>query len=97
MRRVAAGGTALDPEVVELIVSRARNRRPGLERLTPRQLDVLALMAEGLSNTTIAERLHLTERTVESHITNMYTTLGLLSDDRENRRVLLAARYLTEL
>jgi DNA-binding NarL/FixJ family response regulator len=94
VRRVAAGGTALDPEVVELLVARARAHRPELEKLTTRQLDVLALMAEGLSNTAIAERLHLTDRSVESHITNMYLKLGLLSDESENRRVLLVIRYL---
>jgi DNA-binding NarL/FixJ family response regulator len=94
LHRVAAGGTALDPEVIEIMVARARDRRPELNQLTPRQLEVLRLMAEGLSNAAIARRLWLTERTIEQHITNMYDQLGIGNNNQENRRVLIVVRYL---
>ncbi len=87
MRRVAAGGTAVDPEVVaRLLASRSRADGP-LARLTPRERDVLGLMAQGLSNVGIGKRLHLAPKTVEAHVAHIFTTLGLLTDDDTNRRV----------
>lgn len=92
LERVAAGGTALDPEVVaQLLV-----RRPAdpLDRLTPRERDVLALMAEGRANTAIAERLLVSESAVGKHINNIFTKLDLPPDDQGHRRVLAVLRYL---
>ena len=87
MRRVAAGGTAVDPEVVaRLLASRSRADGP-LARLTARERDVLGLMAQGLSNVGIGRRLHLAPKTVEAHVAHIFTTLGLLTDDGTNRRV----------
>src|SRR3954467_4739827 len=87
MRRVAAGGTAVDPEVVaRLLASRSRDDGP-LARLTARERDVLGLMAQGLSNAGIGKRLHLASKTVEAHVAHIFTTLGLLTDDDTNRRV----------
>jgi DNA-binding NarL/FixJ family response regulator len=92
LHRVAAGGSALDPEVVAQLL--ARSRHP-LGDLTPREREVLALMAEGRSNSAIAESLVVGGGAVEKHINNIFTKLGLApGDDRGNRRVLAVLRYL---
>jgi DNA-binding NarL/FixJ family response regulator len=90
--RVAAGGSALDPEVVSRLIAR-HNHGPAL---TTREVDVLGLMAEGLANAGIAKRLWLTERTVETHVANILSKLGLTANPEENRRVLAVVRYLNE-
>ena len=89
--RVAAGGTALDPEVVTELLAR---RRTPLDTLTPREREVLKLMAEGRDNTTIATTLVITERSVSKHIGNVFLKLGLPSDDIGHRRVLAVLAYL---
>jgi DNA-binding NarL/FixJ family response regulator len=92
LERVAAGGTALDPEVVaQLLV-----RRPAdpLDRLTPRERDVLALMAEGRANAAIADVLAVSESAVGKHINNIFMKLDLQPDDLGHRRVLAVLRYL---
>jgi DNA-binding NarL/FixJ family response regulator len=87
IRRVASGGTAVDPEVVaRLLAARSRPNGP-VARLTPRERDVLGLMAEGLSNVGIGRRMHLAPKTVEAHVAHIFTTLGLQTDDDSNRRV----------
>ena len=96
LRRVQAGGTVLDPEVVSLMVARARAGHDGLRQLTARQQEVLALMAEGRSNVSIARALSLTERAVIQHVSNIYTSLGLPPSDDDHRRVLAVVRYLTQ-
>jgi DNA-binding NarL/FixJ family response regulator len=92
-RRVAEGGTAFDPEVIAQLMGRRRRNDP-LSDLTPREREVLALMAEGLSNTAIAKRLWLTVGAVEKHITSIFARLGLLPGDDENRRVRAVLTYL---
>ena len=89
--RVAAGGTALDPEVVTELLAR---RRTPLDSLTPREREVLKLMAEGRDNTTIATTLVITERAVSKHIGNVFLKLGLPADDIGHRRVLAVLAYL---
>ena len=92
-RRVAAGGTALDPEVVAQLLTRSRRREP-LAALTPREREVLALMAEGRSNTGIAQQLVISDGAVEKHITSILTKLELPVSDTEHRRVLAVLTYL---
>ena len=87
LRRVAAGGSALDPEVVARPIG-VRTRDTGLDALTSRERDVLALMAEGRSNAAIARRLWLSARTVETHVTNVMLKLHLETSDQDHRRVL---------
>ncbi|MBS1880702.1 MAG: response regulator transcription factor [Actinobacteria bacterium] len=94
LRRVAAGGCVLDPEVVATMMARPR-RDDLLDRLTPRQLEVLALMAEGRSNGAIAEQLTLTTKAVARHVSHVYETLGLEPADEDHRRVLAVVRYLS--
>ncbi|MEI5097360.1 response regulator transcription factor [Streptomyces sp. PmtG] len=96
LRRVAAGGTALDAEVVSQIFAE-RHRHDALAALSPREREVLALMAEGLSNGGLAERLFISERAVEKHIRSLFTKLGLLPDDQGHRRVRAVLRYLDSL
>ncbi|WP_369234459.1 LuxR C-terminal-related transcriptional regulator [Streptomyces sp. R21] len=92
LTRVAAGGTALDPEVVaELLTRRADSP---LDSLTPREREVLELMAEGRDNTTIARTLVITERSVSKHIGNVFLKLGLPTSDSGHRRVLAVLAYL---
>jgi DNA-binding NarL/FixJ family response regulator len=86
VRRVAAGGSALDPAVVAMLVGRPRADDP-LGALTPREREVLELMAEGLSNRGIATRLVVTERAVEKHVTNIFAKLGLTTAAEDHRRV----------
>jgi DNA-binding NarL/FixJ family response regulator len=94
VRRVAGRGTALDPEVVKLMLGRGRHRGPVAE-LTPRELDVLAAMAEGLSNIGIAEKLVVTENAVEKHIGRIFRKLDLATTlPSEHRRVLAVLEYL---
>lgn len=93
VRTVAAGGTALDPEVVAQIVVRSR-RHDTLAQLTPRERDVLDLMAQGRSNSAIAGTLFVSEGSVEKHVSAIFTKLGLHQDESENRRVLAVLRYL---
>jgi DNA-binding NarL/FixJ family response regulator len=93
VRRVAAGGTALDPSIVSQLLGRRRDDDP-LERLTPREREVLELMAEGCSNQAIAERLVITVRAVEKHVTSIFGSLGLPSTGAEHRRVLAVLAYL---
>lgn len=93
LRRVAAGGSAVDAEVVSQILGRSR-RASELDRLTPREREVLNLMAEGLSNTGIAERLVVSGGAVEKHISNVFAKLGLEPEDGAHRRVLAVLTYL---
>ncbi|WP_018654004.1 LuxR C-terminal-related transcriptional regulator [Actinomadura flavalba] len=93
VRRVAAGGTAMDPEVISRLVARG-GRDTGVARLTPRELEVLELMAEGRSNAAIAERLVVTERAVTKHTANIFTKLDLPVAPDDNRRVLAVLAYL---
>jgi DNA-binding NarL/FixJ family response regulator len=93
VRRVAGGGNALDPEVVSHLLSRARRRRP-LDSLTPRETEVLRLMAEGRSNTAIASALVVSDGAVEKHVSSIFSKLGLAPTDSDHRRVLAVLRYL---
>jgi DNA-binding NarL/FixJ family response regulator len=93
LRRVAAGGTALDPEVVTQLLSRSRRRDP-LERLTPRETEVLQLMAEGRSNTAIAAAMVVTEGAVEKHVSSIFAKLDLPPTEHDHRRVLAVLRRL---
>ena len=91
--RVAAGGSALDPEVVSHLLGRQRAGDP-LGRLTPRETEVLALMAEGRSNHAIGEQLVITERAVEKHVTSIFSKLELPPTADSHRRVLAVLKYL---
>jgi DNA-binding NarL/FixJ family response regulator len=91
--RIAAGGTALDPEVVSGLLNASRHAS-ALGTLTAREHDVLALMAEGRSNIAIADRIFVSERAVEKHISNIFTKLGLPPSDSDHRRVLAVLAYL---
>jgi DNA-binding NarL/FixJ family response regulator len=93
VNRVAGGGTALDPEVVGRMLGRRREDSP-LERLSPRERDVLAAMAEGKSNRGIAESLFVTQAAVEKHITSIFDKLDLEPASTEHRRVLAVLTYL---
>ncbi|HZI97652.1 MAG TPA: response regulator transcription factor [Actinomycetales bacterium] len=93
LQRVAAGGTALDPEVVSQLLSRARRHDP-LERLTPRESEVLGLMAEGRTNTAIAAAMVVTEGAVEKHVSSIFAKLDLPPTEHDHRRVLAVLRYL---
>lgn len=92
VRRVAAGGTVLDPEVVAALMNRQRD--VPLSRLTPREREVLELMAQGRSNGAIASRLFVTEKAVAKHINNIFTKLDLPIDTDDNRRVLAVLAWL---
>jgi DNA-binding NarL/FixJ family response regulator len=94
LSRVAAGGTAIDPEVVTQLFLRATHRTDDLDALTPRERDVLSLMAEGRSNGAIAGTLVISERAVEKHVANIFAKLGLAPSDANHRRVLAVLRYL---
>jgi DNA-binding NarL/FixJ family response regulator len=93
VKRVADGGSALDPEVVSQLVGRARRDDP-LEDLTPREREVLELMAEGRSNNAIAEHMIVTERAVEKHVTSIFGKLGLAPAPEDHRRVLAVLAFL---
>lgn len=90
---VGAGGTVLDPEVVSQILVRT-HRSSVLDQLTPRERDVLQLMAEGKTNSAIAGSLHVSTGSTEKHIASIFSKLGLAPDDTENRRVLAVLRFL---
>ncbi|BCB80140.1 DNA-binding response regulator [Phytohabitans flavus] len=91
--RVAAGGTVLDPEVVSQLLVRRRRDDP-LRELTPREREVLSLMAEGRSNTAIARVLVVSDGAVEKHVRNIFTKLQLPPDEEQHRRVLAVLAYL---
>jgi DNA-binding NarL/FixJ family response regulator len=93
VKRVGAGGSALDPEVVSVLMGRSRDDDP-LEELTPREREVLGLMAEGRSNAAIAGQLVVTERAVEKHVTSIFGKLGLTASGEDHRRVLAVLRFL---
>jgi DNA-binding NarL/FixJ family response regulator len=93
--RVAAGGSALDPEVVGRMLGRRRREGP-LDELTPRERDVLVHLAQGKSNHGIAEELVVTNAAVEKHVTSIFHKLGLETSATEHRRVLAALTYLRD-
>jgi serine/threonine-protein kinase PknK len=93
LRRVAGGGSALDSEVVSRLMGASRANDP-LATLTPRETEVLGLVAEGWTNVGIARRLWLTDRTVETHVRSIMLKLGLVTDDEAHRRVLAVLAYL---
>ncbi|SDU11469.1 response regulator [Jiangella alkaliphila] len=93
LHRVVAGGTVMDPEVVSQLMVRRRSDDP-VRTLTPREREVLALMAEGLANPDIADRLVVTETAVSKHIRNIFAKLGLAQGDTGHRRVLAVLAYL---
>jgi DNA-binding NarL/FixJ family response regulator len=93
LRRVVARGSVLDPEVVSQLLGRRRADDP-LDRLTPREREVLALMAEGRSNHAVARELVVTERAIEKHVTSIFSKLGLTAADDGHRRVLAVLQYL---
>jgi DNA-binding NarL/FixJ family response regulator len=93
LRRVATGGTVLDPEVVAQLLVRRRREDP-LRNLTPREREVLALMAEGHSNSRIARSLTVTEGAVEKHVTSIFAKLDLPPDEEQHRRVVAVLTFL---
>jgi DNA-binding NarL/FixJ family response regulator len=93
VRRVAGGGTAMDPEVIARLLDR-NSGNVALGTLSPRERDVLGLMAEGRSNAAIGQRLVITERAVSKHTASIFTRLGLQPSDDDNRRVLAVLAYL---
>ncbi|GAA1640605.1 response regulator transcription factor [Actinoplanes couchii] len=95
LHRVADGGTAVDPEVVGQLLSRSRPDSP-VSRLSARERDVLGLMAEGLGNAAIAEKLFVTDGAVHKHIRSIFAKLGLSPDDRADRRVTAVLHYLND-
>ena len=94
VRQVGEGGSVLDPAVVSQLVGRPRRHSDPLEQLTDREREVLGLMAEGRSNKAIAERLFVTEHTVEKHVKNIFATLCLPPSADDHRRVLAVVTYL---
>jgi DNA-binding NarL/FixJ family response regulator len=95
VQRVADGGSVLDPEVVAQMLGRSREEGP-LDSLTPREREVLGLMAEGRTNRAIAGELFLSERAVERHVTSIFGKLGLPADEQDHRRVLAVLAYLRQ-
>jgi DNA-binding NarL/FixJ family response regulator len=95
LRRVARGGTAIDPQVVGQLLGRRRPHSP-LDELTPREREVLGLMAEGRSNQAICARLFLSPKTVETHVHSIFSKLDLMSDPDDHRRVLAVLAYLQD-
>jgi DNA-binding NarL/FixJ family response regulator len=93
VRRVGSGGSAIDPTIVSQLLGRVRGDG-GLSELTPREREVLALMAEGWSNHAIAEKLVITVRSAEKHVSSIFAKLGLPTTGAEHRRVLAVLRYL---
>ena len=93
VERITAGASVVDPSLVQELVS-ARRRRDPLDVLSPRERDVLALMAEGASNAGVARRIFVTEGTVEKHVRSILTKLNLPESDTEHRRVLAVLRFL---
>jgi DNA-binding NarL/FixJ family response regulator len=93
IRRVASGGTALDPEVVRQLLG-TRRASAALDRLTPRERQVLALMAEGHSNSALAQHLSITERAIEKHVSAIFAKLDLPPSEAQHRRVLAVVTYL---
>jgi DNA-binding NarL/FixJ family response regulator len=93
VRRVAAGGTAMDPEVIARLLA-SNDGDDGVGALSPRERDVLSLMAEGRSNAAIAQRLSVTERSVAKHTASIFLKLGLQPSEDDNRRVLAVLAYL---
>lgn len=93
LRRIAAGAMVLDPEVVAQLLARA-GTTGRIDALTPREFEVLGLMAEGLTNSAIADRLVVTQGAVEKHVANIFAKLGLAPADTDHRRVLAVLRYL---
>jgi len=94
IQRIGHGGSMLDPAVVGQLVGRARPGEAALEHLTEREREVLALMAEGRSNRAIAQRLFVTEHTIEKHVKNIFGTLALPPSPDDHRRVLAVVTYL---
>ncbi|MFF2099648.1 LuxR C-terminal-related transcriptional regulator [Streptomyces sp. NPDC058202] len=94
VRRVAAGGTAMDPHVIQQLLARRTVGDQPVGRLTPREREVLDLMAQGRSNTAIAAQLVVTERAIAKHTSNIFAKLGLEVSDDDNRRVLAVLAYL---
>jgi DNA-binding NarL/FixJ family response regulator len=94
LQRVAAGGSALDPQIVSQLLSRGRGSGDPIDVLTPREREVLELMAEGRSNKGIGERLVITERAVQKHVTAIFRKLGLPHSDDDHRRILAVLAYL---
>jgi len=93
IRRLADGETVIDPTIVNRLLSRRRRVDP-LQALTDREREVLGLLAEGLSNRAIGDRLFIADRTVETHVTNVFAKLGLGDDDTTHRRVLAVLTFL---
>jgi len=93
VRRVGEGGSAIDPAIVSQLLSRHGGSDP-MKSISPREREVLELMAQGRSNQGIAERLEVTERAVQKHITSIFAKLGLTSSDDDHRRVLAVLAYL---
>jgi DNA-binding NarL/FixJ family response regulator len=93
LRTVAHGGTVMDPEVVAKLLAKRSGQLPGTQ-LTDREREVLALMAEGRSNSAIAQRLFVTEKAVTKHSTSIFAKLGLPPSEDDNRRVLAVLAYL---
>jgi DNA-binding NarL/FixJ family response regulator len=93
VRRVGRGGTAIDPDVIAQLLGRRREDDP-LGELTPRELEVLGLMAEGLSNRGICGRLFLSPKTVETHVNSIFMKLGLVTAPDDHRRVLAVLAFL---
>ena len=96
LRRLVAGGTVIDPEIASLMVARAGHRDAAIEELTARQREVLALMAQGRTNSAIAAELGVSEKAVTRHTSLIYAQLRLRPDDSDHRRVLAVLRYLAD-